>query len=415
MHMNAKTGTAAIAGRVVRLLRQAAERLLPPEAVIRIPRGERERLLALLRHPEGGAGPPAGGSVQPFAAQGSRRNHAGGGEYETYARLIERIRKETRDNNRNNVTRTRAYRKFYERCREVHWAFLAHMVSRNGGWRMTDLAGDVLTRLMSRDARRRAFEMLEDANAFIFGDAYPQLLLYEASLRERKPLFALLPAFGVSRFMRPVWERFWTTRDSALLTMALIVNEQHYIEGRIIGRPEWGGNVLGSLPFRLQSLLRLNQLYLPCDGRDKAGRQLLAGLTISDFADLGQRIAAGKALYAMLFAVPASARGAEAFAVRTPHTGSRADYWPERFIAAPASQGEDPPDPGGRLRSPRLSDAWDDKPLREPERYDWLSDAEDACSYLTEAAARPPVWMNAEAEAALRALALAAFPGGERR
>lgn len=32
---------------------------------------------------------------------------------------------------------------------EIHWALLGHMVSRNGGWNMTDLKGDLYTRILS--------------------------------------------------------------------------------------------------------------------------------------------------------------------------------------------------------------------------------------------------------------------------
>lgn len=53
--------------------------------------------------------------------------------------LLNRIRRMTQEHNLNNVTRTKAYLEFYLRHPEIHWAFLGHMVSRNGGWNMTDL------------------------------------------------------------------------------------------------------------------------------------------------------------------------------------------------------------------------------------------------------------------------------------
>src|SRR3954466_2277733 len=58
--------------------------------------------------------------------------------------LIEHIRNQTRLLNQNNVTRTKAYLDFYKLHPEIHWAFLGHMVSRNGGWNMTDLKGEFL-------------------------------------------------------------------------------------------------------------------------------------------------------------------------------------------------------------------------------------------------------------------------------
>ncbi|MFS0840108.1 DUF2515 family protein [Paenibacillus sp. 1P03SA] len=89
-------------------------------------------------------------------------------------RLVERIRLETQRRNRNNVTRTRAYWNLYEQHPELHWALLAHMVSRNGGWNMTDLEGEFLPSLLKRPAREALFAFLERANVLIFGDAYPQ-------------------------------------------------------------------------------------------------------------------------------------------------------------------------------------------------------------------------------------------------
>lgn len=115
--------------------------------------------------------------------------------------LIERIRAETAAANRNNVTRTEAYRIFVFPHSELHWALLAHMVSRNGGWNMTDLQGEWLPWLLNSEQRLAVFRFLEQANALIFQDAYPQLLLYERSRREGRSLFHLLPAFGVSSFM----------------------------------------------------------------------------------------------------------------------------------------------------------------------------------------------------------------------
>lgn len=328
---------------------------------------------------------------------------AGGAISLTVKRILTRMR----ERNRNNITRTNAYREFYTQFPEVHWAFLAHMVSRNGGWSMTDLQGDLLPRLLPETMRRQMYGMLEDTNAFIFGDAYPQLLLYEESVRTGKPLFALLPAFGVSRFMLPVWERFWETRDSAMLTIAMIVNEQHYIEGRIVKDADVQEQVLDSLPFQAQSVLQLNQVFFPYGERGESGRQKLAGLVLQNFSNLAERIDAGKRLYALLFGIPAVSAGAQAFAAATPHTGSRADYWPELFEAVR----ERPPEaayterlngetlrPGAaRFFSPRLEGAWKDKPLRVPERYDWLHDAKEACAYLTDAQPPNPYEMSAEA------------------
>lgn len=83
------------------------------------------------------------------------------------------IRTETAVLNRNNITRTQAYLAFYNRNPEIHWAFLAHMVSRNGGYHMTDLKSSNMTHLLDRAERQKFFLFLERANSAIFADAFP--------------------------------------------------------------------------------------------------------------------------------------------------------------------------------------------------------------------------------------------------
>ncbi|WP_336786217.1 DUF2515 family protein [Paenibacillus sp. MMO-177] len=243
-------------------------------------------------------------------------------------KIMERIRAETSRLNRNNVTRTEAYRLMHQRHPELHWAMLAHLVSRNGGWNMTDLAGEWLPQLLPGDKRQSVFLLLEHANTFIFGDAYPQLLLYEESVRAQRPLFHLLPAFGVTRFMKPVWEQFWRRRDSVPLTVALIVNEQHFIEQRVVRDDYFRKNVIDTFFFGMQSLLQLNAVMFPYHTE---GELRLAGLILEDFDDMSERIEFGKSLYAVLFGVPRVREGALAFAAKGRHTGSRADYAPHLF------------------------------------------------------------------------------------
>ena len=86
--------------------------------------------------------------------------------------LFEYIHRETKKRNVNNVTRTNAYLEFYIRFPEIHWAFLGHMVSRNGGWNMTDLKGSLLSRLLSEEEKVDFFTFLERGNWLIFQDIY---------------------------------------------------------------------------------------------------------------------------------------------------------------------------------------------------------------------------------------------------
>ena len=300
--------------------------------------------------------------------------------------LCARIRRQTQEANRNNVTRTAAYLEVYKRTPELHWALLAHLVSRNGGWNMTDLQGDLIGRTMEPGERERFFYFLERANDLIFGDAYPQLLLYEASREAGRPLFHLLPCFGVTRFMDVIWAKFWQRRDSELLTLALVVNEQNFIEERVLRHPDYA-SVMESFEFTAQTLLNLTQVVFPFY-RGGKGKLQLAGTTVKTFRSLTERIDTGRRLYAILFGRPEVLQGALRWAEETPHTGSRADYWPHVYAKERSGEaGETPYQPrldGCQLKkgvshvySPALGDAWPD--VREPEPpggKDWCLDAE---------------------------------------
>ena len=122
---------------------------------------------------------------------------------------LNKIKQTTHLLNKNNVTRTKAYMDFYKRHPEIHWAFLGHMVSRNGGWNMTDLKGGFLSRLLSKKESNAFFNFLERGNWLIFQDAYPQFLVYEESKRSGKNLFYYLPHLHVSTFMETMWNHFW--------------------------------------------------------------------------------------------------------------------------------------------------------------------------------------------------------------
>jgi hypothetical protein len=304
--------------------------------------------------------------------------------------LVQRIRRQAAADNRNNVTRTKAYWEIYRRNPELHWAFLAHMVSRNGGWNMTDLQGEWIPKLLTPTQAENTFEFLESCNSFIFHDAYPQLLLYEESKKINASLFRLLPHLHVSSFMEPIWDLFWKDRDSVLLTVAMIINEQNYIQGRVVENEYFKKHVLQKAFFRAQSLFQLNHVIFPyiADNERFSPNPRLAGLVVEDFAELDERIEVGKKLYAMLFGLPDVLKGAERFAEQQPHSGSRADYWPHLFAKIKKS----PPSGDYALRlngcgleqgappvySPELANAWKNRELRAPERYDWFQNINTA-------------------------------------
>lgn len=293
----------------------------------------------------------------------------------------------------SNITRTEAYLECYHNYPELHWAFLAHMVSRNAGWNMTDLQGSRMTDALTPEEKRMIYRFLERSNALIFQDAYPQLMLYMKSRELGASRFHLLSHFHVSRFMLPFWERFWIDRDSALLTVGLIINEQNYIEKRVVRHPYFQKNVTGKANFHLFTLAGLNQIVFPLleeevhggQGEETAAAHRLAGRTVSDFGSLPDRIALGKSLYAILMGLRAVRSGAERFAASVPHSGSRADYWPDLFTAnieealtakvqgSELLGGETLP-AGQRLYSPKLLSAWGDTPYEPISREDWLKD-----------------------------------------
>ena len=44
--------------------------------------------------------------------------------------------------------------------------------------------------------------------------------------------------------MTPFWEQFWQDQSSSPLTVALIINEQNYIEGRVARHPFYQQHIL---------------------------------------------------------------------------------------------------------------------------------------------------------------------------
>jgi hypothetical protein len=298
--------------------------------------------------------------------------------------LLNTIKRMTHEANRDNVTRTKAYADFYFEHPEIHWAFLAHMVSRNGGWNMTDLKGDMLPHLLSEKERQDFFKFLERCNWLIFKDAYPQLLLYAESKKRRERLFHLLPYLKVSSFMEVVWNWFWDHSDSKKLAFALIINEQQYIESRVVQQSEYQINVLNQLEFRMQSLLHFNQVSFPYWDA-KAKKMKVAGTTVENFKDVKERIKIGKRLYAILFEVQEIQMGVRDWSIKTIHTGSRADYWPHIFTKRkhPLSHQRYKLHLNGKrlhvqakpLASPTLKDAWPIVENPEPaEDGEWFQD-----------------------------------------
>lgn len=294
-------------------------------------------------------------------------------------KLLETIHLRTAELNKNNVTRTRAYLNFYIKHREIHWAFLGHMVSRNGGWNMTDLQGGLLTRLLSKKERESFFAFLERGNWLIFQDAYPQFLLYEESIKKGQNLFHLLTYLQVSTFMETMWNEFWKHHDTYLLAIALVINEQSYLEERVVHHPTYKKEVFASMEFMLQDILAMNHILFPF----RTGTSIsFVGETLHQFENLHERIMLGKRLYRILFGNEDRKERIFQWAVSTPHTGSRKDYWPALFNDVEDSV------PGtvwkrrikdcellpgsSRIYSPKLTTAWKNRKHKPAEKGDWF-------------------------------------------
>ncbi|WP_409301327.1 DUF2515 family protein [Peribacillus sp. SCS-155] len=237
--------------------------------------------------------------------------------------IIITIKDETAFWNRDNISRTKAYERFFKLHPEIMWAFLAGMVSRNAGWNMCDLEGDWMPKLMGKDFRQRLFLTYERANWLIFQDAYPQLLLYHYSTKFRKTLFHLNKYFSVTNFMVCEWKKFWEARDKQRLLYSLIINEQNLIEEPVLHNNFYKEQVFESLLFRLQDHLHFSTVLFPTKNGD------LYGISASRFKNLGDRITLGKKLALILFS-PELFPSFCKFAAETEPTGSRYDY--ERYF-----------------------------------------------------------------------------------
>jgi hypothetical protein len=297
---------------------------------------------------------------------------------------IHLIREQTRQLNQNNVTRTQAYFQFYLQHPEIHWALLGHMVSRNVGWNMTDLKGDLLTKLLPERDQKAFFSFLERGSWLIFHDVFPQFLVYDLSLKGSQEMFHLLPFFYTSTFMETMWRYFWHSGDSYTLAIATVINEQSYLEKRLIQNNHFKKTVTSTVNFKMYDFLRFNNILFPYCTGEKRGKTLLSGATSRYFTSLQERILFGKKLYSLLFQHEKILAGVLKWANEHPHTGSRKDYWPDLFNdvneSSPRSlykrrvkncvlrKGAE------RLYSPPLKYAWPNTSHEEAMSGDWFED-----------------------------------------
>lgn len=248
---------------------------------------------------------------------------------------------------------------------------------------MTDLKGEYLPKLLSEKEQKDFFAFLERGNWLIFQDAFPQLLLYEESKKQGRPLFHLLSSMDISAFMEPFWKQFWSQSTKQELTISLIINEQHYIEERVVQNKQFKDTVLDTIMFKLQDVFAFNHILLPYISPVQKNTQFVGG-TVHHFSSVEDRITLGKGLYDLLFSEQSRFAQTVDWARSTTHTGSRKDFWPQLFNdvkeTAPGHVHELHNSPcsfqpkAPRIYSPSLTTVWQDYTHKKSETGDWFKD-----------------------------------------
>ena len=241
---------------------------------------------------------------------------------------LERFLAELDERNHDNVTRTESYLELYAWTRahppDLPWVLMAHLVSRNGGYMMSDVGATL------DDARsgspftpaslEELFLFLERANYLIFHDAWFHVVHH---LLART---AAMPAHRVPRYVR---EELWPAYESAKagrggevdadterhLVQGLVTNEQNYIERRVVHAPRFA--VARALVGFFESVGAERPLVMPASD---------AKITVGGFARLERRILTGYRLFDEILADRGRREEAYAWAREHPHTGDRAVY-----------------------------------------------------------------------------------------
>ncbi len=248
---------------------------------------------------------------------------------------LERLLFELDGRNANNVTRTASYLELYALSREMGaelpWILMAHLVSRNGGYMMTDVssAWERGETMFSESTLGQLFLFLERANFLIFYDAWYHVLHHLLG-RSR----ALDPS-RTTRFICACWPRYEselsggkpTSEVERRLVEELVTNEQNFIERRVAHheRFEKARAVIGFL----EQVGREGPVLFPkSDAKIRVGK----------FALLERRISTGMRIFEEILADPVRREEIFRWAMENPHTGSRAVY--------------------GGLAGPSVTEAW---------------------------------------------------------
>src|SRR5205823_9086489 len=143
---------------------------------------------------------------------------------------------------------------------QLPWLLMAHLVSRNAGYLMTDLARrlDKTEDPALASAMRTLFVLLERANFLIFHDAWHHVSTYL-----RGGVADLAPP-RTPAFMCEAYRRHDRAPDERQLVLDLVHNEQHLIEHRAVHHAELRPGLL--LLQMIEASGRERPLHFPIDG-----------------------------------------------------------------------------------------------------------------------------------------------------
>jgi hypothetical protein len=330
--------------------------------------------------------------------------------------------------NQNNPTRTDFYLRFWLRHNELPWVLLAHLVSRNAGYQMSDFGrykamaalGGAMSqalinfaiRILGSDTQPAIqvvmdlfFAFTEAGNYLIVRDVFPQLAAYQwakAIYRQQgldisHQVFDMLkePEFEVDPYVIDEWKVFfaearkpsvnwWTGQPNVAalevakrLNLTLIVNEQNHIEERLVNDPT--NRYLGKIgPYVTRVIQKFTEwhkttqlVFTVATSVSNSTPSHLLLYALGDFTSLDARIETGTKLYAGVFLYDANRRDRVQMWAKTylKHRGTRVDYDSYSYTVDSLATL-----PGGLKFSPLLVEspgkpvAWPVKP-REDSRF----------------------------------------------
>ncbi|MGM0864868.1 MAG: DUF2515 family protein [Bacillota bacterium] len=139
-----------------------------------------------------------------------------------------------RDANLNNVSRTACYIDFFKKYPEIHWSFLAHMVSRNAGYHIPTFEIICFHTPCPKKGKMRFSNFLSCVTQPFFKMRILNYYYMNSGKVRGILLFIFLKKFNVSIFMKSIWNNFLTMSNKHVLTIGLIMNGQHMIQKRIL-------------------------------------------------------------------------------------------------------------------------------------------------------------------------------------